>query len=108
MDWKATHLISSDNPKRMSRVQQLVDSISNIQNDVKDVGAKLDRKGAELRPAINNLLRAHGMQSVDEAIEKAASKMTSDERKVFEAVSFGSSGELQCIRLTRPGSSFAA
>ena len=78
---------SLDNPKRMARVQQLVDSISNLQADLKNVGKQMDDQNKKYRPTINALLKAHGMASVDEVINDAASKMTADERKVFEAVS---------------------
>ena len=78
---------SRDNPKRMARVQQLVDSISNLQADLKNVGKQMDDQNKKYRPAINALLKAHGVASVDEVINDAASKMTANERKVFEAVS---------------------
>ena len=71
----------------MARVQQLVDSITNIQADLKNIGKQMDEKNAQYRPAINALLKARGMASVDEVINDAASKMAPDERKVFEAVS---------------------
>ena len=70
----------------MARVQQLADSITNMQADLKDIGKQMDDKNAQYRPAMNALLKANGMASVDDVINNAASKLTPDERKVFEAV----------------------
>ncbi|KAM5536991.1 hypothetical protein V8D89_009320 [Ganoderma adspersum] len=75
-----------DNEKRASRLQQLVDSMANLQTDVKDVAVKMDKKNAQYRPAIDRLLKANGMDSVDDVISKAAAEMTPDERKAFEAL----------------------
>lgn len=75
-----------DNEKRASRLQQLVDSIANMQTDVKDIGRKMDEKNEKYRPAINELLKANHVDSVDDVINKAASRMTPEERKAFEAV----------------------
>ena len=71
----------------MTRVQQLVNSITNVQADLKNIGKQMDDRNAQYRPTINELLKAHGSASVDDVINDAASKMTPDERKVFEAVS---------------------
>ena len=82
-----TALISlSDNEKRASRLQQLVDSMADMQTDVKNIGVKMDEKNVKYRPAIDKLLKAHGMDSVDDVINKAMAEMTPDERKAFEAV----------------------
>ncbi|KAI1781862.1 hypothetical protein LXA43DRAFT_593590 [Ganoderma leucocontextum] len=75
-----------DNEKRASRLQQLVDSMANMQTDVKQIGKKMDDKNTEYRPAINALLEANGMDSVDDVINKAASQMTPEERKAYEAL----------------------
>ena len=75
-----------DNEKRASRLQQLVDSMANLQTDVKDLAAKMDKRNEEYRPAIDKLLKANGMDSVDDVIDKAAAEMTAEERKAFEAV----------------------
>ncbi|KAM5536988.1 hypothetical protein V8D89_009317 [Ganoderma adspersum] len=75
-----------DNEKRATRLQQLVDSMANMQTDVKDVAAKMDEKNEQYRPAIDRLLKANGMDSVDDVINKAAAEMTDDGRKAFEAL----------------------
>ena len=75
-----------DNEKRASRLQQLVDSMANLQTDVKDLAAKMDKRNEEYRPAIDKLLKANGMDSVDDVIDKAAAEMTAEERRAFEAV----------------------
>ncbi|KAI1781863.1 hypothetical protein LXA43DRAFT_1069641 [Ganoderma leucocontextum] len=85
-----------DNPKRMARLQQLVDGISNMQADVEHTGQQMDDQNAQYRPTINALLEAKGMSSVDDVINDAASTMTSDERKVFEAL-------IQTVRDTKTG-----
>ncbi|KAM5536990.1 hypothetical protein V8D89_009319 [Ganoderma adspersum] len=79
-------LFYPDNPKRMARVHQLADSITNMQADLKGIGKQMDEKNAKCRPAIDALLKARGMASVDDAINAAAAKLTPDERKVFEAL----------------------
>ncbi|KAI1791439.1 hypothetical protein LXA43DRAFT_1140910 [Ganoderma leucocontextum] len=79
-------LFYPDNPKRMARLQQLVDSITNMQADLKNIGKQMDDENAQYRPTVNALLKASGMDSVDDVINKAAAQMTPDERKVFEAL----------------------
>ncbi|PIL25613.1 hypothetical protein GSI_11362 [Ganoderma sinense ZZ0214-1] len=75
-----------DNENRATRLQQLVDSMANLQTNVKDMGKDMDEKNAKYRPAINKLLKANGMDSIDDLINKVAAKMTPEERKVFEAL----------------------
>ena len=77
-----------DNEKRATRLQQLVDSMANMQTDVKNIGDNMDEKNTEYRPAIDALLKANGMDSVDDVIAKAAAEMTDDDRKAFEAVHY--------------------
>ena len=79
-----------ENEQRASRLQQLVDSMADLQTDVKDVATKMDKKNVQYRPAIDKLLKANGMDSVDHVINKAAAEMTPDERKAFEAVCYQS------------------
>ena len=62
--------------------------MADLQTDVKDVAVKMDKKGVQYRPAIDKLLKANGMDSVDDVINKAAAEMTPDERKAFEAVRY--------------------
>ena len=83
----------------MARVQQLADSITNMQADLKDIGKQMVDENAKCRPAINALLKARGMASVDDVINAAAAKLTPDERKVFEAVSSGFSCRYLCGRV---------
>ena len=92
-----TIISSADNPKRMTRVHQLADSITNMQANLKDIAKQMDDENAKCRPAINALLKARGMASVDDVINAAAAKLTPDERKVFEAVS----SEFSCRDLRR-------
>ncbi|PIL25615.1 hypothetical protein GSI_11364 [Ganoderma sinense ZZ0214-1] len=79
-------LIYPDNPKRMVRVHQLVDSVTNLQADLKGVAKQMDAENARYRPAIDALLKAHGMATADEVINAAAAKLTPDEQKVFETL----------------------
>ena len=81
-----THYYPPDNEKRATRLQQLVDSMANMQTDVKNIGDNMDEKNTQYRPAIDALLKANGMDSVDDVINKAAAEMTDDDRKAFEAV----------------------
>ena len=60
--------------------------MANLQTDVKDLSAKMDKRNEQYRPAIDKLLKANGMDSVDDVIDKAAAEMTAEERKAFEAV----------------------
>ena len=60
--------------------------MADMQTDVKNIGVKMDEKNVKYRPAIDKLLKAHGMDSVDDVINKAMAEMTPDERKAFEAV----------------------
>ena len=83
-----THYRPPDNEKRATRLQQLVDSMANMQTDVKNIGENMDAKNTQYRPAINALLKANGMDSVDDVINKAAAEMTDDDRKAFEAVRY--------------------
>ena len=84
-----THYCPPDNEKRATRLQQLVDSMANMQTDVKNIGDNMDEKNEQYRPAIDALLKANGMDSVDDVINKAAAEMTDDDRKAFEAVRSG-------------------
>ena len=74
--------------------------MADLQTDVKDVAAKMDKKNKQYRPAIDKLLKANGMDSVDDVIDKAAAEMTAEERKAFEAVRvcFGG-GDGWCYKL---------
>ena len=74
-----------------------------MQADLKDIGKQMDDKNSQYRPAINALLKANGMASVDDVINSAASKLTPDERKVFEAVSSSSITAVLRLELTSPG-----
>ena len=76
----------ADNEKRATRLQQLVDSMANMQTDVKNIGENMDAKNEQYRPAIDALLKANGMDSVDDVINKATAEMTDGDRKAFEAV----------------------
>ena len=62
--------------------------MANMQTDVKDIGKKMDEKNEQYRPAIDALLKANGMDSVDDVINKAAAEMTDEERRGFEAVRY--------------------
>ena len=83
-----THYRPPDNEKRATRLQQLVDSMANMQTDVKNIGDNMDEKNEQYRPAIDALLKANGMDSVDDVINKAAAEMTDEERRGFEAVRY--------------------
>ena len=62
--------------------------MANMQTDVKNIGDNMDAKNEQYRPAIDALLKANGMDSVDDVINKAAAEMTDDDRKAFEAVRY--------------------
>ncbi|KAI1791442.1 hypothetical protein LXA43DRAFT_429416 [Ganoderma leucocontextum] len=75
-----------DNQQRATRLQQLVDSMANMQTDVKNIGQQMDDKNVQYRPALDAILQAGGHATVDDIINRTASGMTPDERKVFEAL----------------------
>jgi transcriptional accessory protein Tex/SPT6 len=79
--------LSPDNQPRAGRVQQLVDSIANMQTDIKNDAKQMDKKNADMRPKVDALLNKNGLDSIDDLIKKAMAQMTDDERKQFEAVS---------------------
>ena len=76
-----------DNQKRANRLQQLVDSMANMQTDVIGFAKKMDDANTKYRPAIDGLLRANGLATIEDLIALTASRMTPQEKAVFEAVS---------------------
>ena len=82
----SSHRPHSDNKKRSERVQQLVESINGLQNDIKAIGVQLEEKSHEYKDGIDAMLKAHGMNGVDDVIAKAASQMTPQDQKEFQTV----------------------
>ena len=77
----------ADNEKRATRLQQLVDSMANMQTDIKHDADVMDKKNVTIRPKIDALLKQNGIDSIDDLIAKATAQMTPEERKQWEAVS---------------------
>ncbi|KAJ7813988.1 hypothetical protein B0H14DRAFT_2458285 [Mycena olivaceomarginata] len=75
-----------DNEKRASRLQQLVNSMDNMQTDIKHTAAQMDEMNEKIRPAINAMLKERQMNTVDDLIQKSMEKMTPDDKKQFEAL----------------------
>ena len=55
--------------------------------DSLQAGQQMEEKNVKYRPAIDKLLKASGMDGVDDVINKAASLIAPQERGEFEAVS---------------------
>jgi hypothetical protein len=75
-----------DNEKRASRVQQLVDSMANMQTDIKNDSQAMDDKNVAIRPQIDKLLKQNGFATLDDLINKSMALLTPDQRKQFEAM----------------------
>ncbi|PIL25616.1 hypothetical protein GSI_11365 [Ganoderma sinense ZZ0214-1] len=75
-----------DNQQRANRLQQLVDSMADMQTDVKDIGTKMDEKNTQYRPAIDAILSANNLATIDDLIAATAARMTPQEQAVFEAL----------------------
>ncbi|KAL0948772.1 hypothetical protein HGRIS_008902 [Hohenbuehelia grisea] len=72
-----------DNVPRAGRLQQLVDSIANMQTDIEDYADRMDKKNKDIRPLIDKVLKERGIDTLDELIEKAASQLSADQQRVF-------------------------
>jgi hypothetical protein len=83
-----TNVLPLDNVPRANRVQQLVDSVANMQTDIQHNAVEMDKSNAKIRPLVDQMLRANGMDGPDDLIEKAKAKMTDAEKQQFEKVSF--------------------
>ncbi|KAI0791761.1 hypothetical protein C8Q75DRAFT_805362 [Abortiporus biennis] len=75
-----------DNAHRTTRLQQLVDSMANMQTDIKHSAKEMDKWNAKIRPIINMLLKERCINSIDKLIAKSLAKMTAEERKQFEGL----------------------
>ncbi|KAL4246951.1 hypothetical protein ABKN59_007693 [Abortiporus biennis] len=75
-----------DNVQRATRLQQLVDSMANMQTDIKHSADEMDKKNAAIRPTINALLKEKGIDTIDDLIAKSLAKMTPEEKKQFESL----------------------
>ena len=76
----------ADNEKRATRLQQLVDSMANMQTDCKHDADEMDSKNTDMRTKMDAVLSAAGIDSIDTLIAKATAKMTPEEKKQFESV----------------------
>ncbi|KAG2014121.1 hypothetical protein CC2G_010964 [Coprinopsis cinerea AmutBmut pab1-1] len=75
-----------DNENRARRLQQLIDSMVNMQTDIKHVAEEMDKLDKRMRPTIDKLLHDNHMNGIDDLIKKAMEKMTPEEKKQFEAM----------------------
>ncbi|KAI0798222.1 hypothetical protein C8Q75DRAFT_40742 [Abortiporus biennis] len=75
-----------DNAQRATRLQQLVDSMANMQTDIKHSANEIDKKNTAIRPKIDALLKENGIDTIDDLIVKSTSKMTPKEKKQFESL----------------------
>ena len=85
-----------DNVKRASRLQQLVDSMANMQTDIKHDADQMDSKDKAIRPAINAMLKERGIDNIDDLIAKSLAKMTPEEKKQYESVGLSYSTMENC------------
>jgi hypothetical protein len=79
-------IILIDNIPRAGRLQQLVDSIANIQTDIEDYAAKMDKKNKAIRPLLKKILEAQGIPDIDKLIERAGNQLTTDQQSAFQKV----------------------
>ncbi|KAH8797304.1 hypothetical protein DL96DRAFT_1788065 [Flagelloscypha sp. PMI_526] len=75
-----------DNVQRASRLQQLVDSMANMQTDIKHSGDQMDERDKRIRPTIDAMLKEKGYDNIEDLIEKSTAQMTPEEKKQFEAL----------------------
>jgi hypothetical protein len=75
-----------DNDKRASRLQQLVDSMANMQTDIQNDAKAMDDKNVAIRPQIDKLLKMNGYDTMQQLIDKSMALLTPDQRKQFEAM----------------------
>ncbi|KAL0945739.1 hypothetical protein HGRIS_014884 [Hohenbuehelia grisea] len=75
-----------DNVPRAGRLQQLVNSIANMQTDIEDYADRMDNKNKDIRPLIDKVLEERGIDTLDELIEKAASQLSTEQQRVFRKV----------------------
>ena len=61
--------------------------MANMQTDVIGFAKKMDDANTKYRPAIDGLLRANNLATIEDLIALTASRMTPQEKAVFEAVS---------------------
>ena len=89
-------LCFKENVKRASRLQQLVDSMGNMQTDIKHDADQMDAKDKAIRPAIDAMLKERGLDSIDDLIAKSLAKMTPEEKKQYESVGLSHSTMESC------------
>lgn len=65
----------------------------NLQGDVIKFGDDMDKASTDLRPAINKLLEANGMSSMEDVINNAKKQLNDEEKRQFEAVSLPATSE---------------
>ncbi|KAL0957348.1 hypothetical protein HGRIS_001152 [Hohenbuehelia grisea] len=53
-----------DNVPRAGRLQQLVDSMANMQTDIKHDAEQMDEKNKQIRPLIEKMLKERSSQSL--------------------------------------------
>ncbi|KAI0798262.1 hypothetical protein C8Q75DRAFT_845686 [Abortiporus biennis] len=75
-----------ENVERAARLQQLVDSMGNMQSDIKHYGEEIDKKNTAIRPLIDALLKDKNIDTIEDLIAKSLAKMSPDDRKQFESL----------------------
>jgi hypothetical protein len=73
-----------DNALRAGRLQQLVDSMADMQTDIKESATTMDTTNTAIQPAIDAMLKAKGLATVDDLINQSMDLLTPDQRKVYE------------------------
>jgi hypothetical protein len=75
-----------DNIHRAGRLQQLVDSIANMQTDIEDFSEQMDRKLKRMKEPLEKLLKEEGIDSIDKLIEKSQDMLSPQQQNAFRAV----------------------
>ncbi|KIM28132.1 hypothetical protein M408DRAFT_24144 [Serendipita vermifera MAFF 305830] len=75
-----------DNIHRAGRLQQLVNSMANLQADISHAAQEIDRRNSTLQPVINGVLTQKGFSSTDDLIAKSVPKLAPEEVKQFQGL----------------------
>lgn len=68
-------LLVPENRNRVKRVTELVDDVSGMQNAIRAKTAQLDEADARMVPLLNDLMRKHGLRTLDQLIAKVLAEM---------------------------------
>ncbi|KAJ7813990.1 hypothetical protein B0H14DRAFT_2851496 [Mycena olivaceomarginata] len=75
-----------DNVKRAGRLQQLVDSMANMQTDIKDFSEQMDRKLKRMQAPLDKLLVDEGIDSIERLLEKSEEVLSPGQEKAYRAL----------------------